>query len=161
MNTILLCKSQCTGAVKPPTIYELRADLEQREVYCCGTGGSIRACHADKCREALGPRISFGLHYNHQSSFITAPMTWDVDLKYTCIENNVRNISLLQYLHNIDPLKTHTIPRVRDISECIRGTHEIVPCTVTVLKNTRIEFLLDFQIYVLTVTNLWLFYFVF
>ena len=82
----------------------------------CGASGSIRACHAAGPGSILGrdkfpgcgfsrgfsspvrqmsgsfrpqgPRISFGHHY-HSSSFIRAPMTWDVDtplnLKYTYI----------------------------------------------------------------------------
>ena len=73
--------------------------FDQIWVHRCGPGGSVRACHTagpgsirgrdkfpgwdifgafphlyDKCREALctqGPRISFGHHYHHQSSFLT------------------------------------------------------------------------------------------
>ena len=78
--------------------YNIYIDNTLIRIHRCGPAGSMRSCHvagpgsipgrdkfprwgffgvfphlSDKCREVLGtqgPRISFGHHYHHQSSFI-------------------------------------------------------------------------------------------
>ena len=77
-------------------------------VHCCGTGGSMRACHAaglglipgrdkflgwgffgvfphlwDKCQEALGPKVpKYHLAIIIHNHSLWAPMTWDVDAPF-------------------------------------------------------------------------------